>query len=295
MALFRCEHLTKIIDDYRLNDINFNIEPGTVMGLVGINGTGKTTLIRSILGSYNLDETIDDRGELFLNEKHYRKDATEYKSKIAYVLHENPFYKFMSSLEIGEVYGPYYKDFNIEKYRNLLKEFDIPEKKMISKLSKGQSIRMQLAFALSYPALLYVMDEPVGNLDVEFRDRFYDTVRDIVSNEQSSVILSNHLVTELENVADDLLWIGRTDNCGYIRYTGRIDYFKDCFRVLSVAKEKAGDIPKEMIMGENKNETHNEYLLYERSGDFASRLPQKYQADARYADLQEIMYFVDKK
>ena len=59
MALFRCEHLTKIIDDYRLNDINFNIEPGTVMGLVGINGTGKTTLIRSILGSYNLDETID--------------------------------------------------------------------------------------------------------------------------------------------------------------------------------------------------------------------------------------------
>ncbi|MCR5203919.1 MAG: ABC transporter ATP-binding protein [Lachnospiraceae bacterium] len=295
MELFRCEHLTKIIGKYRLNDINFCLQPGTVLGLIGINGSGKTTLLRSIIGSYRLDGTMEDRGELILNGSHFRSNAKEYRSQIAYVLQESPFSKYMTPMEIGETYGPYYEGFALDKFRNLLKEYELPEKKMLFKLSKGQLLRMQLAFALSYPALLYVMDEPVGNLDIEFRDIFYDTVRNLVSNEKSSVIISSHLVTELEHIADNLLWLGRTEDTGYIRYGGTIDQLKDCFRILSIPEEKKNELPKEMIMGEHHNMTHNEFLLYDRGGDFGTRIPEELRPALRYADLQEIMYFIEKK
>ena len=126
----------------------------------------------------------------------------------------------MKVMEVGETYGYYYEGFSIDTYRQLLQEYDVPERSNIALLSAGESLRMQLAFARSYPAKLYIMDEPTGNLDVNFRDYFYDTVREMVADEKASVIVSSHLVTELEHIADMLLWIGRDENESTVRYFG---------------------------------------------------------------------------
>ena len=293
MALLKCEHLNKTIGNYKLNDIDFELEPGMVMGLIGVNGSGKTTLLRSILGSYCLDEDPADSGELWVNNMHFQRDIKEYRASIAYVLQESPFSRYMTVKEIGETYGRYYKGFDMEKYLKLIKEYEVPEKKWYDWLSKGQMIRVQLAFALSYPAALYIMDEPVGNLDVEFRDIFYDTVRDLTAKEDCSVILSSHLVTELEHIADNLLWLSKKEDQGYERYFGSIDDLKNRYRILSTANENIASVPKEMMIGEKIRSSHNEYMLYSETGDF-DKLPDVLKGAARYPELQEIMYYSEK-
>ena len=293
MALLKCEHLNKTIGNYKLNDIDFELEPGMVMGLIGVNGSGKTTLLRSILGSYCLDEDPADSGELWVNNMHFQRDIKEYRASIAYVLQESPFSRYMTVKEIGETYGRYYKGFDMEKYLKLIKEYEVPEKKWYDWLSKGQMIRVQLAFALSYPAALYIMDEPVGNLDVEFRDIFYDTVRDLTAKEDCSVILSSHLVTELEHIADNLLWLSKKEDQGYERYFGSIDDLKNRYRILSTANENIASVPKEMMIGEKIRSSHNEYMLYSETGDF-DKLSDVLKGAAKYPELQEIMYYSEK-
>ncbi len=298
MTLFRCERLTKNLGEYKLKDVSFSLEPGRVLGVIGTNGCGKTTLLRTILGSYRLDRE-GDFGELEINKLHFRRDVKAYKESMAYVLQSTPFSEFMHPVEIGERYGHFYPGFDLKKYKELLGEYKVPVKEMISLLSKGQALRMQLAFALSYPAKLYVFDEPVGNLDVEFRDTFYGIVRELTASEQCSVILSSHLVTELEHVADEILWIGKENEEGFVRFTGTMDDLKNRYRLLSVDDETAKAIPAEMIRGKRLRENHKDYLIYQEDGDFTKEgpgaLPKELWEELRFPDLQEIMYFVEKR
>lgn len=298
MTLFRCERLTKNLGEYKLKDVSFSLEPGRVLGVIGINGCGKTTLLRTILGSYRLDRE-GDLGELEIDKLHFRRDVKAYKESVAYVLQSTPFSEFMHPVEIGERYGHFYPGFDLKKYKELLGEYKVPVKEMISQLSKGQALRMQLAFALSYPAKLYVFDEPVGNLDVEFRDTFYGIVRELTASEQCSVILSSHLVTELEHVADEILWIGKENEEGFVRFTGTMDDLKNRYRLLSVDDETAKAIPAEMIRGKRLRENHKDYLIYQEDGDFTKErpgaLPKELWEGLRFPDLQEIMYFVEKR
>ena len=295
MSVFKCEHLTKKLDKYTLKDISFEIEPGTILGLIGINGSGKTTLLRSLLGSYRLDISPEDAGDIWLGDMHFMKNMREYKGSLAYTLQDCPFNMNMRTYEVGEKYGFYYEGFDLDKYKNLLKEYEIPKKKTLTELSKGQLLRVQLAFAESYPAKLYIMDEPAGNLDAEFRDHFYDKVRGFVEDETSSVIISSHLVTELEHIADQLLWIGRDEDSGYERFFGGIDELKDSYRIISVDKNAAVNIPSEMLRGSRIRESHNEYMLYKEDGRFEDSLPAEMLGELRFLDLQEIMYFIEKE
>lgn len=310
MTGFKCEHLTKSLGEYRLKDITFSLEPGLVLGVIGINGSGKTTLLRSILGSYRLDQTPEDGGEIWMDDVHYLRDMKAYRRSIAYTLQSDPYSDFMHVMEIGEQYGHFYPDFDLKKYKGLLETYDISPKKMISELSKGQKLRVQLAFALSHPAKLYVFDEPVGNMDVEFRDTFYDAVRELAAKD-CCVILSSHLVTELEHVADKILWIGKEKEVGFTRFFGSLDELRDGYRLISVDDETAKEIPEEMICGKRLRENHKEYLLgAKRKGMGATgeanknqqetffddkSLPESLRGNLRYPDLQEIMYFVEKE
>ena len=295
MALFNCDKLTKKLGKYKLNDISFMLEPGEILGVIGINGAGKTTLIRSILGSYRIDMTEEDGGSLILDGADQMKNMSEYKSGLAYVLQDTPFSMNMRPWEIGERYGFFYNGFDNKKYKDLLKKYGIDVKKSMSELSKGQQLRVQIAFAECYPAKLYVMDEPTGNLDVDFRDNFYDKIRGFVETEKSSVIISSHLVTELEHLVDKILWIGRNDSEGFVRYFGGIDELKDSYRLLSVDKNAAADIPSGLIAGSKAGDYHSEYLLYSEDGRFEDKMSAEMCGELRFPDIQEIMYYVEKE
>ena len=294
MEFFKCEGLTKYKGDFLLKDISFEVPRGMVVGLIGMNGCGKTTLLRTILGSYGLDQTKGDKGEILLDGIDHKKEQKLFRQNLGFVLQDNPFLRTMKVMEVGETYGYYYEGFNIDTYRQLLQEYDVPERSNIALLSAGESLRMQLAFARSYPAKLYIMDEPTGNLDVNFRDYFYDTVREMVADEKASVIISSHLVTELEHIADMLLWIGKDENESTVRYFGDIDSFRDSYRILEGDKTKIADLPEEMILGKRLRESHSEALIYRENKDFSDMEAIGNSVNIRYASLQEIMYYVEK-
>ena len=295
MALFECRSLTKKIGTYGLADIDFDLEGGTILGLIGINGCGKTTLLRTILGSYRIDTDEENTGELILNGHHCLRDQKQYRNDIAYVLQECPFNENMHAGEVGERYGYYYRDFNKSRYFALLGEYGIHPKKGLSELSKGQVMKMQLAFAQSYQASLYIFDEPAGNLDVHFRDEFYELLRKLVSDEKHAVIISSHLVSELEHIADELLWMGREEERGFVRFKGSIDDLKNDYRLLSADKDEEKDIPEDMIAGKRIRASHCEYLLCKKGVEFDKALPEDMVKKLVFPALQEIMYYVEKK
>ncbi|MCR5835762.1 MAG: ABC transporter ATP-binding protein [Lachnospiraceae bacterium] len=302
--LISCKNLTKKHGDFKLNDINFNLEPGYILGVIGKNGAGKTTLLRSILGSYRID-TKESGGQISISGKDSVKDLIEYRNQIGFILQDNPFAVGMvTALEIAEVYGRYYEKFDMKLYKELLEEYKVPymkiktakngrtakTQKTLSDLSTGEQIRVQLAFARACHPKLYVFDEATGNLDVEFREKLYRDIRELTATGECSVIYATHLVEEMEEFADYVLWIRKKENEGYVHYYGTIDELKDEYRIVEADMNVINQIPKEFIVGVKSGENHHEVLI--RAG-FAE-LGEEVKATMRYPDIKEIMYYVEK-
>ncbi len=295
---FECRKLTKVFDGFRLNDISFTLKPGTVLGLVGANGSGKTTLLRCILGSYLRNKEAGDAGDIELAGLHFIKDMKAYRRNLAFVLQAQPFSEFMYAKQVGEMYGCFYDGFDLKKYTELLSRYEVPLKEQLSQLSRGQLIRMQIAFMQCCDAKLYILDEPVGNLDVDFRDEVYDMIRSLTAGEEKSVILSSHLISEVERICDELLWLKKENDIAGIRFFGSCDQLRERHRLLStgatVEELAARGIKGEMVSGSRLRDTHKEYLLSSEDPGIFSLLTDTFKDDMRYADLQEIMYYTEK-
>ena len=301
-SIFYAKNVSKEFEKFKLENVSFEVQPGSIVGVIGKNGCGKSTLLATLMGIMEVDSKdakIEIDGTSLLS------DEKAYKKKITYVFHETPFKDSLSAISIGKYYGRYYDGYDQEKYVSLLEKYELIEeygkhlnvsqskknRKSIGKLSQGQRIRQQLAFALSYDASVYFFDEPTGNLDVEFRDEFYDSIREIVSDENKCVIYASHLVEEMENFADYILWIREKDGVGRAFFFGTLDELRDNYRIISGEKELLDKIPKELIIGGRINESSKEILIqYE-----PSKIADEISLNMRYAELKEIMYFVEKE
>lgn len=281
MSLLECRDLTKKKGDFALKGIDFSVDAGYVVGVIGRNGAGKTTLARLLLGGYE-----PDKGDIFLRGIPASADRRGYKEHLAYVLNETPFPVSMTPRECEMLYSGYYCGFDRKKYRELLKSYEVPEKKVLRKLSKGQQIRHQLAFALSYDADVYIFDEPAANLDVKFRDEFYTIIRKITEDGLKTVIYVSHLVDELEQLADYILWMSE----GGQKYFGTLDGFKEGYQLVEVAEDELGTFPNLAVVGIKESPMHQEVLVKATRKD----LPEELKRYSRYASLKEIMYYAEK-
>lgn len=282
----KVEGLNKRIGDFELKDISFELKPGVVTGLIGVNGCGKTTLMRTLMGSY-----IKDSGKLsYVDDKGNENEVSDIKKELGFILESFPFSKNYSAENIGKLYGIYYDDFDYKKYIDLLKEYKVPLGKANVLMSTGERIRIEIAFALSHKANIYVMDEPVGNLDVVFRDKFYKIIRDIVSDEVSSVLISSHIIGELEDVIDEVIWM----NDGNIFFNGSIEELRDSYRILEVDKEDVVMIPSDMVVGSRVREYSSEVLIKVDDENELKNISESIREKIRFAELKEIIYFVEK-
>lgn len=296
--IFSCKHITQELEHFKLADITFALEAGCILGVIGKNGSGKTTLLRTLMGMQST------QGDARILGYSLQKDEKEYKKRIAYVLNESPFRMNVNALTNGRLFGRYYDRFDLERYEEFLQQYGIiehPEKlrsvchgkkniQALNRLSQGQQIRQQLAFALSYDASVYFMDEPTGNLDVEFRDTFYEEIRKLVSDERKSVIYASHLVEEMENFADYILWLREQNGISQIYFYGTVDELRDRYRIIEAGDEMLRGIPTERILGGRKETNHNEWLIDVEQYE----LPASIRECVRYPELKEIMYYVEK-
>lgn len=296
--IFSCRHITQEFEHFKLVDITFALEAGCILGVIGRNGSGKTTLLRTLMGMQST------QGDAKILGYSLQKDEKEYKERIAYVLNESPFRMNVNALTNGRLFGRYYDSFDLERYKELLERYEIlehPEKlqsvrqgkkniQALNRLSQGQQIQQQLAFALSYDASVYFMDEPTGNLDVEFRDTFYEEIRKLVSDERKSVIYASHLIEEMEYFADYILWLREQNGISQIYFYGTVDELRDRYRIIEAEDEVLRGIPSERILGGRKETNRNEWLIDVEQYE----LPASIRKCVRYPELKEIMYYVEK-
>ena len=201
MELLECKNLSKSFDNKKiLKDVNLIIPRGKIVGLLGKNGQGKTTLIKLIN-----DLLTPTSGEILIEGKH---PGVESKRIISYLPERAYLDKDMKVIDTLNYFDEFYDNFNIEKAKKLIKDLDLDINQKISKMSKGMQEKLQLILVMSRDADLYILDEPLGGVDPATRDYILDT---ILSNfkEGSSVIISTHLISDIERILDEVIFIDR--------------------------------------------------------------------------------------
>lgn len=258
--ILKCTNVCKRIKQFRLEGIHFSLEPGYILGIIGENGAGKSTLLQLILGGYQMDtirtrelkkqysmEMISNQGcitnmmgDIEVGGYSVRYHSNEAKRLLAYVLHDCPFSMVMTAKENAQIYGKSYDTWKQEVFEKRCQEYGIPLDKPLRNLSKGQQILFQFAFALSYDARLYIMDEPAGNLDVAYHQMFLDVMQELVEDGTKSVIYVTHQLEDLEQIGDYILWM---DEGRQILY-GEKEKILDEYRIISGSEKQLRYIEK---------------------------------------------------
>lgn len=201
MELLECKNIYK---DYGkkqvLKDINLKIPRGKIIGLLGKNGMGKTTLIKLIN-----DLLTPTSGKILVNGKNI---GIESKKIISYLPERTYLDKSMTIKQTLEFFTDFYDNFDIEKAKKLIKDLDLEIDTKISKMSKGMQEKLQLILVMSRNAELYILDEPLGGVDPATRDYILDTILNNF-NENASVIISTHLISDIERILDEVIFIDK--------------------------------------------------------------------------------------
>ncbi len=181
-----------------LNHFNMNVPECSIYGLVGPNGSGKTTTIKHLIGMYKQDE-----GEILVNnEKVY--DNEKVKSKIAYISDDLYFFHGYSIKDMAKFYSKIYKNFSFEKFNDLQKVFNIDVKRKVNKLSKGMKKQVAFWLTISCNPEILVLDEPIDGLDPIMKENVWKILLEEVQKRKMTVIISSHNLKELENVCTNI-------------------------------------------------------------------------------------------
>ena len=201
MELLEIKNLSKSFDKKEiLHEINLSVSGGKIIGLLGKNGAGKTTLIKLIN-----DLLTPSKGEILVNGKSI---GIESKKVISYLPERTYLNKQMKVSEVIDYFEDFYDNFDSKKARKLLKDLDLDINQKLAKMSKGMQEKVQLVLVMSREADLYILDEPLGGVDPATRDFILDTILSNF-NENASVIISTHLISDIERILDEVIFIDK--------------------------------------------------------------------------------------
>ncbi|MCG7339910.1 ABC transporter ATP-binding protein [Staphylococcus sp. ACRSN] len=188
--------------DFELKDINFHVPKGYVTGFIGSNGVGKTTIIRMIM-----DLIEPENGEILVFEKSMREYAVELKNKIGFVYSDLYLNEKWTVKKIESYISTFYKNWNHDLFSYYLQKFNLLYSMKIKTLSTGMKMKLSIAIAFSHHAELFILDEPTSGLDPIVRNEVLDIIQQELINEEKTVFISTHIISDLEKIADYLIYI----------------------------------------------------------------------------------------
>lgn len=198
--------ITKHYDDFALDAFNITVSPDRVVGLIGSNGAGKTTLLKTLLGMTSLDE---GSVRLLGVDPHAQGALNTIKQHIGVVLDTCAFPVTMKVNDVATLGHAAYERWDSARFTKLCTTFDLPPKKLVKDLSRGMGMKLTLAFALSHHPDLLVLDEATAGLDPIARDEVLDIIRAFMEEEGHGVLMSTHITTDLEKIADEIVCIDK--------------------------------------------------------------------------------------
>lgn len=196
------ENLSKTYDTFKLEDINFKLPSGSIMGLIGENGAGKTTTLKLILNLIKRNE-----GTIKIFGKDNIENEREIKEQIGIVLDESYFHDTLKASDICLIMKNIYKNWDTDIYNNYLNKFNLHKNKILKEYSRGMKMKLSLAVALSHNPQFLILDEATSGLDPIVRNEILDVFLEFIQDEQHSILVSSHITSDLEKIADYVTFI----------------------------------------------------------------------------------------
>lgn len=251
--ILRLEHLTKQYPRFLLDDVSFSLPQGYIMGLIGANGAGKSTIIKLILNMIKRDQ---GRVELFGKELLESEYAA--KQRVGIVFDSNYFIDEWKVKSIGNTVGKFYEKWDEQTYLRYLDEFEINSDKTVKDLSRGMQMKLMLAFAFSHDAELLVLDEPTSGLDAPSRDQLMEILSDFIADGDRSVLFSTHITDDLEKIADYISFIKN----GKLMFCGEKNDFLHHYIIVKGGPNDLDDSLRQKLFGLRSYETGFEAMAY---------------------------------
>ena len=194
--------LTKNYPNFSINNINLVVPKGYIVGLIGENGAGKSTTIKSILNLINKDS-----GSIEVFGLDHSKYELEIKQRIGIVFDESHFPDQLKAKDINTMMKNIYQNWDTPLFNQYLKQFKLPENQIIKEFSRGMKMKLSLATALAHHPKLLILDEPTSGLDPIVRNEILDIFLDFIQDEEHSILISSHITSDLEKIADYITFI----------------------------------------------------------------------------------------
>ncbi|MBQ5734050.1 MAG: ABC transporter ATP-binding protein [Lachnospiraceae bacterium] len=218
-------NVNKQLGDFRLNNINLTLEDGYIMGLIGANGSGKTSLIRLLCGL-----TKSDSGSIAFDNLHSELNEDSYKQNIGYVAsgRDHGFFDKMSLDKNAHFFGKFYNEYDHKTFLQYAKDLELNINKDVFDCSDSELIRFEFAFAMSHNARLLILDEPNGSFDDKLNRKFAHILRKYINEHMACAIIATHITEELDNIADYITMI----NNGNIVFSKDIETLLDDYFII---------------------------------------------------------------
>ena len=207
MNAIELSHINKSFGDFAIRDLNLTVPSGTICGLVGENGAGKSTTIRLLMGALRPDSGTASVLGVDVTSLEFR----EVKENVGVVLDEAYFPESLNALQVGKIMAATYRQWDQRLYDSYLKRFDLPEKKQFKDFSRGMRMKLAIAVALSHQPKLLVLDEATAGLDPIVRDEVLDIFNEFTREEDHSILISSHILSDLEKLCDYIAFIHKGD------------------------------------------------------------------------------------
>lgn len=270
--------LCKHYKGFSLDDLNLDLPYGCVLGLVGENGAGKSTTIRLIMDALERDGgTIS-----VLGADNKSKEFLDLKEDVGVVLDETFVPEVINAKQLGKIMAGTYKNWDQSAYDGWVKRFDLPQDKKFKDYSRGMTMKLGIAAALSHHPRLLLLDEATGGLDPMVREELLEVFADFAAEDGHAVLLSSHIVSDLERICDYIAFLHK----GKLVLCEEKDVLLDKYGILKCSKEQLSNIPEEAIHGKRIG-TYGVEALVER--EFMPR-----DAVVDRASLEDIILYMVK-
>ena len=233
--------LVKEYPGFRLGGLDLALPAGSIMGLVGENGAGKSTTIKLIMNAIKRDAGsvsvlgVDNQSRAF----------SGIKEDIGVVLDEAYYPEVLNSRDVGCVMAKTYRHWEPDTYENYLQRFGLPQDKAFRDYSRGMKMKLAIAVALSHQAKLLILDEATSGLDPMARDEILDIFNEYTRQEDHSVLLSSHIVSDLEKICDYIAFLHK----GQLLLCEEKDRLLEEYALVRLSRERLADLPEDSVVG----------------------------------------------
>ena len=241
MNAIELSHINKSFGSFAIRDLSLAVPQGTICGLVGENGAGKSTTIRLLMGALR----PDNGAASVLGTDVSTPDFQAVKEDIGVVMDEAYFPEVLSARQVGRVMEKTYRRWNGETYQNFLRRFDLPEKKPFKDYSRGMRMKLAIAVALSHDPKLLVLDEATAGLDPIVRDEVLELFNDFTRAEDHSILISSHILSDLEKLCDYIAFLHQ----GKLLFCAEKDALLEEYALFTGTADQAESLDPEAVVG----------------------------------------------